>query len=192
AYAELDCVSNFSFLNGASHPEELVARAAKLGYQALALCDECSLAGVVRAWSEAEQHDIKLIIGSRFMIDTIEIILLARNLNGYGDLSELITLARRRSEKGQYQLSLHDITHPPPGYEHLKGMPDCLVIFKPAYGIEPHALHQQIPPLQHAFPGRLWLGLSLHHRHADAQHQATLETAARLFKLKLLATGQVQ
>src|SRR5690606_26780526 len=159
-YAELDCVSNFSFLTGASHPEELVARAAKLGYQALALSDECSLAGVVRAWSEAKQHAIKLIIGSRFKIGAIEIILLARNLNGYGNLSELITLARRRSEKGQYQLTLADITHPPPGYEHLQGMPDCLVIFKPAYGIAPEQLYQQIPPLQAAFPGRLWLGLS--------------------------------
>ncbi|MDS1141633.1 error-prone DNA polymerase [Pusillimonas sp. SM2304] len=192
AYAELDCVSNFSFLTGASHPEELVARAAELGYQALALSDECSLAGVVRAWSEAQRHDIKLIIGSRFAIGATEIILLARNLNGYGNLSELITLARRRSEKGQYQLSLRDITHPPPGHEHLQGMPDCLAIFKPAYGIEPHALQQQIPPLQDAFPGRLWLGLCLHHRHADAQHQATLEAAARFFRLKLLAAGHVE
>src|SRR3546814_4787544 len=76
AYAELDCLSNFSFLQGASHPEELVERAAELGYEALALCDECSLAGVVRAWTEAKKQSLKLIIGSRFKINGMEIIIL--------------------------------------------------------------------------------------------------------------------
>src|SRR3546814_20372115 len=103
AYAELDCLSNFSFLQGASHPEELVERAAELGYEALALCDECSLAGVVRAWTEAKKQSLKLIIGSRLKINGMEIIILARNKKVYGDLSELITLASRRSEKGTYR-----------------------------------------------------------------------------------------
>ncbi len=192
SYAELDCVSNFSFLEGASHPEELVKRAAELGYESLALSDECSLAGVVRAWAEAREHDIKLIIGSRFTVEGMQIIVLARNLNGYGNLSELITLARRRSGKGQYQLSLQDIINPPDGHAHLKHMPDCLVIFKPGHGVPAATLETQIPPLQQAFPGRLWLGLSLHHQHADAQHLATLEAAAERFGLKLVATGQVQ
>src|SRR3546814_17767189 len=96
----LDCISNFSFLQGASHPEELVQRAAQLGYEALALSDECSLAGVVRAWTEAKKQHIKLIIGSRFKLDGMHIIILASNLNGYGNLSELITLARRSCDKG--------------------------------------------------------------------------------------------
>lgn len=191
-YAELDCISNYSFLQGASHPEELVTRAATLGYEALALSDECSLAGVVRAHTEAKRHKIKLIIGSRFKLDAVEIIVLARNEKGYGDLSELITMARRRSGKGQYQLSLNDITDPPHGYQHLKNLPDCLLILKPEYAIAPDALHQQIPPFLPAFSGRIWLGLSLHHRYADAQHLATLEEAARHFKLPLLATGQVE
>src|SRR5690554_2151112 len=99
-YAELDCISNFSFLSGASHPEELVERAAGLGYQGLALADECSLAGVVRAHVEAQRHKLHLIVGSRFRLqEGIQIIALACNLNGYGNLSELITLARRRSPK---------------------------------------------------------------------------------------------
>lgn len=191
-YAELDCISNFSFLKGASHPEELVQRAATLGYQALALSDECSLAGVVHAHTEAEQAGIKLIIGSRFNLGALHIIVLARNKKGYGDLSELITLARRRSQKGEYQLSLDDIVQPPPGYEHLAQLPDCLVIFKPAYGIEPAVLDEQLPPLLRAFPGRLWLGLGLHHDHADAQHLAVLDQASRRFDVKLLATGQVE
>ncbi|NGM87980.1 error-prone DNA polymerase [Parapusillimonas sp. SGNA-6] len=191
-YAELDCISNFSFLKGASHPEELVQRAARLGYQALALSDECSLAGIVRAHTEAQKAGIKLIIGSRFTLDAIHIIVLARNRQGYGDLSELITLARRRSQKGEYRLSLDDIVQPPPGYEHLAHLPDCLVIFKPAYGIEAAVLDEQLPPLLRAFPGRLWLGLGLHHRHADARHLAVLDDAARRFDVRLLATGQVE
>ena len=65
-YAELHCISNFSFLTGASHPEELVQEAAKQNYQALAITDECSLAGVVRAHVEAQKHDITLLIGSQF------------------------------------------------------------------------------------------------------------------------------
>ncbi|AEC19755.1 DNA polymerase III alpha subunit [Pusillimonas sp. T7-7] len=191
-YAELDCISNFSFLQGASHPEELVQRAAQLGYEALALSDECSLAGVVRAWTEAKKQRIKLIIGSRFKLDGMHIIILARTLNGYGNLSELITLARRSCDKGQYQLSLQNILAPSSGHEHLAHMPDCLVIFKPGYGASMSELDTHIPLLQQAFPGRLWLGLSLHHQYADAQHLATLQAAAERFDLKLVATGQVQ
>ena len=67
-YAELHCVSNFSFLRGASHPEELVARAAALGYAALAITDECSLAGVVRAHVAAKEHKLKLLIGAGFPV----------------------------------------------------------------------------------------------------------------------------
>mgnify|MGYP003582612031 CR=1 FL=1 len=200
AYAELDCLSNFSFLKGASHPEELVQRAAQLGYQALALADECSLAGVVRAHVEAKKHDIKLIIGSRFtlapelpMAHPIEIIALACNQNGYGNLSELITLARTRgSKKGSYRLSLDDIQHPDARYPHLTSLPDCLIILKPAYGIDSHDLHPQIESLLEVFAGRLWLGLSLHYLHGDARHLATLQAAATAYDIKLLATGQVE
>src|SRR5690606_4764199 len=99
-YAELDCISNFSFLKGASHPEELVERAAALGYEALALSDECSLAGVVRAHQEAQRQNLHLIIGSRFRLEEgMQIIVLACNLNVYADLSSCIPLARRRSPK---------------------------------------------------------------------------------------------
>ena len=63
-YAELHCLSNFTFLRGASHPEEQVEQAAELGYSALALTDECSLAGVVRAHSAARDLPLKLIISN--------------------------------------------------------------------------------------------------------------------------------
>lgn len=120
AYAELQCLSNFSFLRGASHPEELAARAAQLGYSALAVTDECSLAGVVRAHVEAKKIGLPLIIGSQFRLAddqggmAFSLILLARNREGYGNLSELITLARTRSAKGTYRLSPRDLEAPEP------------------------------------------------------------------------------
>ncbi|HEX8886490.1 MAG TPA: PHP domain-containing protein, partial [Noviherbaspirillum sp.] len=78
-YAELQCASNFSFLRGASHPEELVARAVQLGYSALALTDECSLSGVVRAHVEAKKHDFHLLIGSQLQVGDMRLIALAKN-----------------------------------------------------------------------------------------------------------------
>src|SRR5690554_569235 len=144
AYAELDCISNFSFLTGASHPEELVQRAAALGYDALVLADECSLAGVVRAHKEARHHSLHLIVGSRFRLEEgMEIIALACNLNGYGNLSEIITLARRRSPKGEYCLRLADLSAPPTDSNHLRGLPDCLLIFKPDYDLQANVLDTQ-------------------------------------------------
>ena len=104
-YAELHCLSNFSFLRGASHPEELVEQAAAQGYAALALTDECSLAGVVRAHRAALAVDgekgaetpPRLIVGSEMTTaDGLKLVFLAQNRDGYGNLSALITLARRR------------------------------------------------------------------------------------------------
>ncbi len=68
AYAELHCLTNFSFLRGASHPEELVARAAALGYAALAVTDECSVAGAVRAHLAAKEHGLKLLVGTELAL----------------------------------------------------------------------------------------------------------------------------
>ncbi|MGV3591961.1 MAG: PHP domain-containing protein, partial [Gammaproteobacteria bacterium] len=97
-YAELHCLTNFTFLRGASHPDELVTRASELGYAALAITDECSVAGVVRAHVKAKETGLKLIIGSEFTLDDgLRLVLLAENIEGYGNLCELITLARRRA-----------------------------------------------------------------------------------------------
>lgn len=109
-YAELHTLSNFTFLRGASRPEELVEQAAKLGYQAIAITDECSLAGVVKAHVAARYHSIKLLIGSSFRLqEGIHLLLIAPERRAYGELSSLITLARRRSPKGEYQLGLSDL-----------------------------------------------------------------------------------
>ena len=101
AYSELFCQSNFSFLVGASHPQELVRRAAELGYKALALTDECSLAGVVRAHQEALEHGVHLIVGTYLrLVEGLDLILLAADRNGYGNIAELITRGRRAAAKG--------------------------------------------------------------------------------------------
>ncbi len=108
-YAELHCLSNFSFQRGASHPEELVAQAVAFGYAALAITDECSLAGVVRAHRalrELPQPGApKLLIGSEIRLeDGPCMVLLATDRQGYGQLSRLITTARRAAVKGEYRL----------------------------------------------------------------------------------------
>ncbi len=193
SYAELDCISNFSFLTGASHPEELVERAAGLGYSGLALADECSLAGVVRAHVEARRHSLKFVVGSRFHLqEGLHIIVLATNLNGYGNLSEIITLARRRSPKGEYQLSLADLSTPPTGLEHLRALPDCLVILKPEYGCSPQWLNAQLPTLAKLFPKRFWLGAALHYGASDTRHLSTLQLAGRQHHISLVALGGVE
>ena len=106
-YAELFCLSNYSFLAAASHPHELVARAHALGYRALAITDECSLAGVVKAHAaalelETVQAPFKLIIGAHFQIDQQRLVALCPNLASYQQLCEVISRARRRSAKGRY------------------------------------------------------------------------------------------
>jgi error-prone DNA polymerase len=110
-YAELHCLSNFSFLRGASHPHELVSRAAELGYSALALTDECSVAGVVRAYSaiKAQQLELKLIIGAEFAIQEHTLVLLAPDRLAYAQLCRLITLTRGRADKGEYRLLEQDL-----------------------------------------------------------------------------------
>ncbi|WP_241464089.1 error-prone DNA polymerase [Rhodoferax saidenbachensis] len=108
AYAELHCLSNFSFQRGASQPEELVQRAHALGYSALALTDECSVAGVVRAHVKAKALGLKLLLGAEFQVSGVgagfAAVALAHNLEGWGNLCEFITLARRAAPKGQYRV----------------------------------------------------------------------------------------
>ena len=104
-YAELHCLSNFSFQRGASSAQELFERAARLGYRALAITDECTLAGIVRAWQAAKKQDVALIVGSEVLIEGgPKLVLLAENLAGYQALCGLITRARRRAAKGTYRL----------------------------------------------------------------------------------------
>jgi error-prone DNA polymerase len=109
-YAELHCKTNFSFLEGASHPDELACRAAELGYQALAITDRNSLAGVVRAHGAAKQMQLKLLIGAEITLsDAPPVVLLATDRKAYGRLSRLITTGRRNAPKGECRLTFDDL-----------------------------------------------------------------------------------
>jgi error-prone DNA polymerase len=200
-YAELFCLSNFTFLQGASHAEELVERAVKLGYSALALTDECSLAGVVRAHAEAKKAALPLIVGAHFHLTkpeggaALSLVLLAKNREGYGNLAELITVARTRGDKGTYLLTPGDFTTPPSALGHLKQLPDCLAILLPAYpghdAADVDRLHAQAAWMGATFPGRAWIGLNLLHRAFDDAHRATIEEVAWQHGLPVVAVGHV-
>ena len=167
AYAELHCRSNFSFLAGASHPQELVARAAQLGYAAIAITDECSVAGVVRAYEQRrrqaeEGRALQLIVGSEFAVDGEDglpgcrLVLLAHDREGYGDLCELITRARLRSEKGSYRVSLHDLDA-----GTLAGLPNCSALLVPRRDDPPETLLAQAQWLAATFGERAAIAVEL-------------------------------
>jgi DNA polymerase III alpha subunit len=178
-YAELHCLSNFTFLRGASHPEELVARAHELGYAALALTDECSLAGVVRAHVAAKAHGLKLIVGSEIRCsDGPRVVLLATDREGYGNLSALITLGRRSATKGHYRLAFKDICD---------GLPGCLALLLP----DPLPCLEQARQLAAGFAGRSWLAVELFRAPDDAERLAALSELGAAARLALVAAGEV-
>jgi error-prone DNA polymerase len=143
AYAELHCRSNFSFLTGASSPEELITRAASLRYTALALTDECSLSGVVHAYEQACELKFPLIVGAEMRLEPtvggvpMRLVILATTRRGYGNLSQWITIARRRAEKGRYDARTSDLEGRVPTMPHLTGLPDCLALLLPTAGPVP-------------------------------------------------------
>ena len=190
-YAELHCVSNFSFLRGASSPEELVHRAAELGYRALAITDECSLAGIVRAHVEAQAIGLKLLIGSEFVTgDGLQLVLIAQNRNGYGNLCELITLARMRSEKGSYRIERADFEAYHSGaVAHLAGMPDCLALWIPRRGADLDALLADARWVQKTFPGRAWIAVELARALDDDLHARRLAEVSLQTALPQVAAG---
>ncbi len=198
-YAELHCRSNFSFLTGASHPEELVARAAQLGYAAIAITDECSVAGVVRAHEEAKRqseagHAIKLLIGSLFELQgegatpACRLVLIARHREGYGDLCELITLARLRCAKGQYRLTVRDLDH---GEPHLRGAPGCHALLIPRRDDPPEVLLAQARWLQATFAERAAVAVELLLYADDSLLVERLDALAERTGLQLVAAGDV-
>ena len=179
AYAELHCLSNFSFQRGASSALELFERAKKQGYQALAVTDECTLAGIVRAWQAAKSVDMALIIGSEIRIENgPKLVLLVENLQGYQHLCRLITRARRRTQKGQYQVLREDFSEPLPGLLAL-WVPDA--VDDAASG---HWLRQ-------VFADRLWLAVQLHCGQNDRRRLADLTSLAGELQIPLVASGDV-
>lgn len=201
-YAELHCLTAFSFLRGASEPAELVERAVKQGYEALAITDECSLAGVVRAHKQlremreaAEQEGsapvtLKLLIGSEFLVrddagtPRFKLVLIAQNLNGYGNLSQFITQLRRASPvKGEYLLRWRQLVP--------EQLSDCLALLVlPREAPDAELLAPAHWVLQH-FTGRAWLAVELLREASDALWLQRLQTLSDATALPLVAAGDV-
>jgi error-prone DNA polymerase len=191
-YAELFCFSNFTFLTGASHPHELAERALELGYNAIAITDACSVAGIPRAWAALKDSPVKLITGSWFELEdapagaaTPHFILLAQSRKGYGQLCQLITTGRRRAEKGQYQLFARDIeTHE---------LDHCLCLWLPP--ATAGASYEQALAcgewLQRLFEQRLRIGATRTLEAGEEQQLARVRKLADQLKLAIAATGEV-
>ncbi|MGC8518739.1 MAG: error-prone DNA polymerase [Steroidobacteraceae bacterium] len=179
AYAELHCLSNFTFLRGASHPQELIARAAALGYRALALTDECSLSGVVRAHVAAKEHGVHLILGAELQLQCgLRLVVLATDRHGYGRLCRLITLGRRAAHKGDYHLTREDLVAT---LEH------CLLLWLPAEPPQAEQAHW----LAEQFPGAVWIAVELLRGGADRARLEALRRIGRAAALPLVASGDV-
>ena len=180
-YAELHCLSHYSFLRGASAPEELVQRAAQCGYQALAITDECSLAGVVKAHVAAKEHGIDLIVGSEFRLtENVRLVALAPNRDAYSELSGLISRARRRSAKGEYTAHLRDIVF------HLKR---CLLIVLPD-DLDGEVVHFQ--QLARLCKGRVWIGVSRLLGNDEWRRFKYRYQMAQTLQVPMVACGDVQ
>ncbi|HEY0855513.1 MAG TPA: error-prone DNA polymerase [Albitalea sp.] len=197
-YAELHCRSNFSFLTGASHPEELVSRAHELGYSALAITDECSVAGVVRAHSEAQRRGLHLIIGSEMRLTLPDsgapharLVLLAQTRRGYGNLSHWITVARRRAPKGRYLAHPGDVEGKVPSAPTLTGLPDCLALLVPdaAQSFEDVFAHAMW--LKTWFQRRAAIAIELLHRAGDDELLDIVKRVAQFTGLPIVAAGDV-
>jgi error-prone DNA polymerase len=183
-YAELHALTNFSFLRGASQPEELVLQAAALGYRSLAITDECSLAGVVRAHVAAKQCGLPLILGAEFTCtDELKFVALATDRASYGALSRLVSRARRATVKGRYALERGDLA---------TALDGCLIIWLPRPGkIELPQHDEEGRWLRERFAGRLWIGVELLTGGFDARRLQLLEALGNSLDIPRVAAGDV-
>ena len=195
-YAELHCLSNFSFLRGASQPQELAARAVELGYAALAITDECSVAAVVRAHAALKETPTRLIVGAEFRLACgLPLVLLAADRCGYGQLCRLITRARRAAPKGEYRITRTDVTE-------LIEPAHCLALWVPRPADLVPAIGGARPApaaspdaaaiwLREHFAGSAWIAVELLRDGTERAHLATLTILGRRHDLPLVAAGNV-
>ncbi|MBL6718830.1 MAG: error-prone DNA polymerase [Pseudomonadales bacterium] len=184
-YAELHCLTHFSFLRSAADPERLAERAKALGYAALAVTDECSVAGAVRMHQACQAEGLKLIVGSEFTLEEgPKIVLLAPDRTSYGALCSLITQARRRCEKGHYRLSLRDLTAQRTAQSLALWLPD------PTRSMETQRPWGEA--LKTAFPERLWLALGCFDEGDDLARYHEAYALGQALALPLTAAGDVR
>jgi error-prone DNA polymerase len=180
-FAELHALTNYSFLRGASHPEELVEQAARLGYRAIAITDECSFAGLVKAHLAAKAHDMHLIVGAEFHLeDGLHLVLLAPDRSAYGQLAGLISKLRRRSPKGEYTMTLDDLNW---------GIDECLALWIPGL-TDIESLMAQGKALRSRLPA-LWIALELFLEATDLDKTANALTVSMRLDLPIVAANEV-
>ena len=184
-YAPLWCKSGFSFLEGASHPEELIEAAAQHGIEALALTDRDGVYGAVEAHVKSREMGVKLILGSEVSIDDgSTLILLAASRCGYGNLCTLITAGRRRSEKGQSRVGWREV------YEHAQ---DVIAL----WGGDRSLLVGEADPffvahgLKEAFGDRLYALAARHRRAEEVRQEARLRQRAAKWGIPVVAGHEV-
>ena len=178
-YAELHCLTHFSFGRGASSAKECFARAKQNGYTALAITDECTLAGVVRALEASRESQLPLIVGTEITLeDGLKLVLLAENQTGYSHISQLITQGRRRSEKGEYSLSRDDLK---------SGLEGVLVLWCP----DKNPSRSDAIFLRSTFPGRVWLAVELHRGPNDQARLNQLLSFSKIHEVPAVASGDV-
>jgi error-prone DNA polymerase len=181
---ELRCKTNYSFLRGASHPDELVARAAALDYAALAVTDESSLAGIVRAHVAAKAAGLKLLVGAEIApADAPTVLLYAPDVRAYGRLATLITRGRRRAPKGAYHLTWADVA------EHADGLLAAVVL--PSSTDTEQDAHQALVRYRDLFADRCYLAAELHRGPNDEAALQRFLTHARQARLPLVASNDV-
>ena len=186
AYAELQATSNFSFLRGASHPDELVERAAALGLAAIAITDRNSVAGIVRAHQAARDHNIRLVVGARLDLrDGMGLLAYPKDRAAYGRLTTLLTLGKRRAPKGECHLDYSDVV------AHGAGFVVVLLPPETADRVSLAAHRQRAARVAADFAGRGYLAAHHLYRGDDARRLARLARIAEETGLKLLATGDV-
>ena len=178
-YAELHCLSDFSFQRGAASAGQLFERAKRVGYSALAITDECTMAGIVRAHEAAKKHGVRLIIGSELLLTCgTKLVVLVKSRDGYARLCALITQGRRTSEKGTYRLSRDDLSD---------GLPGCLVLWVP--GKSDCAVEGTW--VRATFGERAWLAVELHREGDDNRRLERLESLGERVGLPRVAAGDV-
>lgn len=197
-YCELQVTSNFSFLYGASHPEELIAQAALLNYKAIAITDRNTLAGIVRAHVAAKKHSISLIVGCHLEIDTspfgyhdahlstsngkLSILAYPTCKASYSSLSGILSLGKRRTLKGQCNLTLEDLL------KYQKGL--LLIIAPSSYKLD--FLARILAELKSTFTeDRLALGISRLYQPNDTCTTAKAIELAKRFAVPIVATNDV-
>lgn len=187
-YSELQVTSNFSFLRGASHPEELVETAAALGYKHIAITDRNSFAGIVRAHSVAKQLKMRLIVGCRLdLIDGFSLLAYPTNIKAYSQLCNLLTLGNRRTEKGKCELYKKDV------YDYAAGVKFIVIpptVLNNEFDFE-EDFKNAIQEYKAAFKENVYISAAKQYQGDDAKYLFRLSQLANAFEMPLVATNDV-